>query len=248
MSLAQSIKDAIQEGHKQFLVEFESGRQEKLRIDIDPTSAKHFFVYARKSHKYGFWNNIDENGNIIHPLYGTMKSVRSIDKSSRQIIRETAGKAACELEKNGLWPTLLADIKRISLLDDSKFDELENAIRILDSAHYGSEEGKTAYHKAVEITGSLGIDMFHGLKRGIKRINYYSYDMQESKEMFRKALENKEESWRKTWRKGYNNTLSLETTCKDGPKAFYSEEYKDCGNGHYYIAISESHAIFCEDD
>lgn len=31
-------------------------------------------------------------------------------------------------------------------------------------------------------------------------------------------------------------------------KAWYSEEYKDCGNGHYYLALNDTHAIFCEDD
>ena len=28
----------------------------------------------------------------------------------------------------------------------------------------------------------------------------------------------------------------------------YAEEYKGCGNGHYYIAISATHALFMEDD
>jgi len=31
-------------------------------------------------------------------------------------------------------------------------------------------------------------------------------------------------------------------------KAFYSEEYKDCGNGHYYLALNATHAVFWEDD
>lgn len=30
--------------------------------------------------------------------------------------------------------------------------------------------------------------------------------------------------------------------------AWYSEEYKDCGNGHYYLALDENTALFCEDD
>ena len=31
-------------------------------------------------------------------------------------------------------------------------------------------------------------------------------------------------------------------------KAWYSEEYINCGNGHYYLAIDENTAIFCEND
>lgn len=34
----------------------------------------------------------------------------------------------------------------------------------------------------------------------------------------------------------------------DRNKAWYSEEYKGCGNGHYYIAIDANTALFCEDD
>ena len=30
--------------------------------------------------------------------------------------------------------------------------------------------------------------------------------------------------------------------------AFYSEEYRNCGNGHYYIALNATHALFREND
>jgi hypothetical protein len=31
-------------------------------------------------------------------------------------------------------------------------------------------------------------------------------------------------------------------------KAWYSEEYRGCGNGHYYLALDATHALFYEDD
>ena len=34
----------------------------------------------------------------------------------------------------------------------------------------------------------------------------------------------------------------------DKNKAWYSEEYRGCGNGHYYIALNSSMALFCEND
>lgn len=34
----------------------------------------------------------------------------------------------------------------------------------------------------------------------------------------------------------------------DGRKAWYSEEYRNCGNGHYYIALNRTHAIYWEKD
>ena len=51
------------------------------------------------------------------------------------------------------------------------------------------------------------------------------------------------------WRKKYDNTLSI---CfnqdKNDIRGYYSEEYKDCGNGHYYMALDKHHAIFVEND
>jgi len=33
-----------------------------------------------------------------------------------------------------------------------------------------------------------------------------------------------------------------------GPHAHYAEEFRGCGNGHYYIALDATHALFMEDD
>lgn len=34
----------------------------------------------------------------------------------------------------------------------------------------------------------------------------------------------------------------------DKQKAWYNEEFRNCGNGYYYLAINENTAIFCEKD
>jgi hypothetical protein len=49
------------------------------------------------------------------------------------------------------------------------------------------------------------------------------------------------------WENGYDNTVSVWTA--NGEKyASYSEEYRNCGNGHYYLMFDATHAIFYEDD
>ena len=56
------------------------------------------------------------------------------------------------------------------------------------------------------------------------------------------------ESYSHSWRKGYDNSIEFRL-CDDGKKrGWYSEEFKNCGNGHYYLALDERRAIFCEDD
>lgn len=47
------------------------------------------------------------------------------------------------------------------------------------------------------------------------------------------------------------NKLSYDTTFEFNPekkKAWFSKEYRGCGNGHYYIALNTTHAAFYEDD
>ena len=47
----------------------------------------------------------------------------------------------------------------------------------------------------------------------------------------------------------YDVTFEIDYNREDGiPRGWYSEEYRNCGNGHYYLAVSENCAIFCEDD
>ena len=50
------------------------------------------------------------------------------------------------------------------------------------------------------------------------------------------------------WRGRYDYRASGKL-CDDGVwRAWLSQEYKDLGNGHYYLLISAEKAIFCEDD
>jgi hypothetical protein len=45
----------------------------------------------------------------------------------------------------------------------------------------------------------------------------------------------------------YNYDVHLEYNAEKG-KAWWSEEYKNCGNGHYYLALDATHVLFYEDD
>lgn len=63
----------------------------------------------------------------------------------------------------------------------------------------------------------------------------------------KKHLDNKEE-FSYYWRSNYDVSVSGKL-CEDGIyKAWFSLEYKGCGNGHYYLLINENQAIFAEDD
>lgn len=48
---------------------------------------------------------------------------------------------------------------------------------------------------------------------------------------------------------GYDNSIQVQAK-EDGKdrKAWLSREYRDCGNGHYYLLLSPTHAVYIEKD
>ena len=49
------------------------------------------------------------------------------------------------------------------------------------------------------------------------------------------------------WRGNYDYSLEFKMG-ETGYKGWLSQEFKGCGNGHYWLMISSSQAIFCESD
>ena len=49
----------------------------------------------------------------------------------------------------------------------------------------------------------------------------------------------------------FHTTVNYDVSVKYEPtkqRCWYSEEYRGCGNGYYYIALNHSTALFCEKD
>lgn len=67
-------------------------------------------------------------------------------------------------------------------------------------------------------------------------------------ELYKKALEEgTRQSFR--WTKGYDATYIIDKV-EEGKQrgAWYSNEYRNCGNGHYGLLLDATHAIIYEDD
>ena len=109
----------------------------------------------------------------------------------------------------------------------------------------------TSYDVSNPSRGFIGIDAFNAMftNKSIKAVNYDKYYDYET--MVRKAITDKLNYNTPTWYKGYDNSVGIKYEEKDGIsllRGWYSEEYKNCGNGHYYLLIDAKHAIFCEND
>lgn len=56
------------------------------------------------------------------------------------------------------------------------------------------------------------------------------------------------EDFRYHWNGNYDVSVSGRVTEAGFYCAWFSLEYRGCGNGHYYLLINENQAVFCEDD
>ncbi|MCM1368193.1 MAG: hypothetical protein NC184_05255 [Roseburia sp.] len=91
----------------------------------------------------------------------------------------------------------------------------------------------------------LDTDYIWELSRCELKSMYFGYNNAEEKEKIRTAISEHREYTIPRIRTNYDVSFSYNP---DSNKAFYSEEYKNCGNGHYYLALNHSTAVFCEDD
>ena len=89
-------------------------------------------------------------------------------------------------------------------------------------------------------------DMYYSLlsKRGIITINWGGAYNDWIKRGWLNAL-NEKRKYSMRWTVSYDNSIEYNP---EGERAWYSEEYRGCGNGHYYLLLDEKHAAFREDD
>ena len=75
---------------------------------------------------------------------------------------------------------------------------------------------------------------------------YNKWDRKHYNADVEKAIANKK-NYSRRWTNGYDNTLEIIFN-DDYPRGWYSEEFRNSGNGHYYLLFDATHAIFYEDD
>ena len=140
------------------------------------------------------------------------------------------------LDKSGLWSDIKADFQLMLNLGD-------DFIKLVFESSY---EERNKLFNEYGMTSSWDSLLDTALK-GIKAINYDKYEKDTIREHFADAIKNKRK-FNYSWTKGYDNTIGCYQGRDDNMCALYSEEYRGCGNGHYYLALDERHAIFYEND
>lgn len=86
------------------------------------------------------------------------------------------------------------------------------------------------------------------LRSNVKRNKYgFGTDIEKIISNVKDAIENKKD-YSTHWRANYDVSLQVKKSEDGNMRAWLSLEYKNCGNGHYYLLINENLAIFCEND
>lgn len=159
-------------------------------------------------------------------------------KSQAELIRFKLNNIVKYLAKSNLWGNVKKTCESLLSFTD---DELLNLFQMnyCDQLIFLNERN-------IEHTFPMHMGL---IKNQIKNIRYPSrYSSLYQKDMI-KILGQANESIKFKWRHGYDNTISIAKIDDDNiRRAWYSEEFLNTGNGHYYIMLDENHALHCEDD
>lgn len=203
------------------------------------------FVFSKGKRKFG-WRYRPEEFLLFYTDF-------RIPDQDEKAWKKRIAKASRKLETSGLWPeikTYLDNLLKISLSDWKDMRSIywgtpynQNRAQALASYHE-----KYPFMFSQDEDGELYIssDYFSDLAICKTKAMYFGkYENRMIKEQIKEAMEEK-----RTFTSGRiqaNYDVSFEYR-PEKQMAWYSEEYRNCGNGHYYIALDANTALHLEDD
>lgn len=228
MELAKKMVESwIKESNQYYFYITTNGDQHyKIRLFISNHGS--ICRFAGKSRKKGWEISEFEISDWKEIIPDTQKS------NYMMIFKRNLNRVIGCLSTSGLWQHFLEDFKELQMKSDALVAELFHS-NYSETQRLLKESG--IQHISPSILGSL-FD-----RRCIRTINFGRWNG-EIRNNYLQSLKEKRR-YHHRWRLGYDNTLEYDPVRK---LAWYSEEYKDCGNGHYYIALDSTHCGFREDD
>lgn len=235
--LYSDVKKIVDESKaKYYIIIYNTGSKEKLRL-FSGTNGVGYLSKGRK--RYGY-NISPENWENVFP-------VKCVSQDMKWI--KTWTKVKIILEKSGMWEDILYRAKTgleigyeniksaysiywSNLSDAEKIESIEKIDKRLVKE---TKNGKQA---------DTDIIWYMQNPAKIKKMYFGKYRNGEILKNISDAIKNKIDI-HKCSTASYD--VSFEYSAKQN-KAWYSEEFRGCGNGHYYLALNDSHALFYEND
>ena len=215
----------------------------KVKLRLFKSKDNQICAYAKYRKRYGHalynMNFVD-----ILPLNACVR------KSDEKKWQDSWKKVKAKLEASGLWKELVKEIDTTldigyekMQLSYNKYWEIQDEeqkivfLKTIDKRLIGINDAGKEYTKSSLIWSYAKLPK-------VKKMYFGKYKTPEVLDRIQKAIQEKKEI-------SEYGQASYDVSFHYNPKssrANYSEEYRGCGNGHYYIALNASHALFIEDD
>lgn len=221
---------------KQYRVNLISGGSKIVRLWLHEDGRIAIMGKGRKKwgHELSSWSDHYED-------WATLKLVEHKGTDRASLVRRRAKDAVKYLAQSGFW----SDIKK----------EIEYFLENVDIEEFCKDMEKGSYEnfycqcgegQKYEWCSTYQVFESFYNKNCWKSIAYDKWNRKNYNADVEKTIADKK-NYSRRWTNGYDNTLEI-TFNDDYPRGWYSEEYRGCGNGHYYLLFDATHAIFYEDD
>lgn len=213
----------------------------KIRVKKEPDGC--MFAFRKGSSRYGKRYSATEFCQIF--------TIKEVDKEAQW--HKRIKRAVNAMQNSGLWPEILETYRN---LDKMSLEDRDSIRRIYDSVPYGedsrSEKVKEAlkdfiakYPFIITSDGYIDTDYIWELSEATLKPMYFGkYRNADEKAAIASAIEDRR-PYSTRARASYDVSFEYDPGKQ---KAFYREEYRNCGNGHYYVALDGNLALFCEND
>ena len=234
MKLSEINEIVTHKYSKKYRVKLKSGKSEVVRLWLADCGVA---IMRKRSRKHGYYLYREiEN-------WETLKLVEHKECDKFKLVKKRAQDAVKYLAQSGFWADIKKEIEYF-LSDDSI---IEGFCEDMANGGYENVYCKRGEGEKYEWCHTYQVFESFYNKKCWKSIAYHSkFDRERHNSQIEKAIAEKS-NYHRRWTNGYDNTIDI-VFDKNGSRGWYSEEYRNCGNGHYYLLFDATHAIFYEDD
>lgn len=181
----------------------------------------------------------DADGHFCRDWVSVKPAEEATDYVKRIVKR--ARMAQSMLDGSGLWASIKAEIDEFLRLPIEEVEEFVEAAcsDFYKNVYCARHDGKFKWCRTYQIFESFLSDKCWKSPK-------FNFACEAEKSALAQAIRDGR-NYRFAWRDGYDNSVEVSFS-DDEARGWYSEEYKGCGNGHYYLLFDATHAIFYEDD
>lgn len=249
--LLEKAKSLHSAGSKEVYLVLASGDKRKHRLGKTADGEIMYMAPGKRSRGYYLSRYYTDAENPVVDIVAINKNLDIEKKWAHSI-----DKAIKLLEASKLWPDNLRDLRVARQIGYTKLQAANTAYWAKYVEDYTANGLEVIKHIKEIDTRLIKIDPKDGREYvdtnivwyydnplKIKKMSFGKYQTANRLQEIKEALVKKEKI-HVSGDNGYDVSFEYDGT----DKAWYSEEYRGCGNGHYYLALNDSYAVFYEDD